>query len=419
MLRVPRRRRGALLLGGPKPLGAMMLTRKTFRYRVYPTITQERRLGAWNHALRFLWNLANEHRLLGMSMSKRRYPTAFDQMGDLKELRAMLPWLADVPRCVANHLLVGLDMAWQRCFKRLSNAPRWKRKNQDLSLTAPSPRAHLDGSVLYFPKLGNLRAVIHRPIEGKPKTCTLKRDGDQWFASIVCEIEIPDPVPRATPVVAVDLGITNMLADSDGKLTANPKFYERTMKRLARAQRTVSRRKKGSKNREKAKLRVMRLHRKVRRQREHFLHVESSRLAKSHGVVVIEKLNVAGMIQGSLSRSIANAGWSRFAEMLRYKLTWSGGTLIEVPAHYSSQTCSSCEHVDALSRRGERFCCTSCGYVDHADLNAAKVLKTRANRSGLPVEGTVPETARRSRKAKIGLRVPRRPTSQNPAIERG
>ena len=165
------------------------------------------------------------------------------------------------------------------------------------------------------------------------------------------------------------------------------------MGRIARAQRVVVRRKKGSRNREKAKLRVMRLHRKVRRQREHFLHVESSRLAKSHGVVVIEKLNVAGMLRGRLSRSIANAGWSRFAEMLRYKLTWSGGRLIEVPAAYSSQTCSACKRVDALSRCGVRFCCTGCGYVDHADLNAAKVLKTRANRSGLPVEGTVLEAA--------------------------
>jgi putative transposase len=387
-----------------------VLIYKGFRYRIYPTPAQETRLVAWENALRFLWNLANEHRLLGMSMSKKRYPTAFDQINTLKELRAELPWLADVPRDVAAQLLIELDQAWQRCFKRLAWAPRWKRKGQDfLGLTEAHPKSwRLNGSVLQFPKLGNLHAITHRPLEGKPKTCTLKRDGDQWFASIMCEITFPDPVPRTAPVVAIDRGITYTLANSDGKLTPNPKFYEHTMKRFAHAQRIVSRRKKGSKNREKAKLRVMRLHRKVRRQREHFLHVESSRLAKNHGVVVIEKLNVAGMIRSQLGRSIVDAGWSRFAVMLRYKLEWSGGTLVEVPAQYSSQTCSTCGHVDARSRRGERFCCTSCGYVDHADLNAAKVLKTRANRSGLPGEGTVPETARRTRKAKMTLRVPRR-----------
>jgi putative transposase len=154
----------------------------------------------------------------------------------------------------------------------------------------------------------------------------------------------------------------------------------------------------------------------VRRQREHVLHVESSRLAKSHGVVVIEKLNVEGMIQGHLSRSIADAGWSRFAEMLRYKLAWSGGTLVEVPAAYSSQTCSACGHVDAASRHGERFFCTGCGYADHADLNAAKVLKTRANRSGLPVDGIPPEGTGRTRKVKVSLRVPRRSSSQSPVF---
>jgi putative transposase len=387
-----------------------MLTYKSFRYRVYPTPAQEARLIRWENALRFLWNLAHEHRLLGLAMSKKRYPTALDQMHGLTELRAELPWLADVPRHVAAQILIELDKAWQLCFRRRKRAPRWKRKGQDpLSFTEADPKTwRLNGAVLRFPKLGNLRAVIHRPLEGKPKTCTLKRDGDQWFASIVCEIEVPVPSPRTMPIIAIDRGIANVLADSDGKLTANPKFYEHAMKRLACAERIVSRRKKGSKNREKAKLRVMRLHRKVRRQRGHFLHVESSRYAKSHGVVVIENLNVAGMVRGRQARSIVDAGWSRFAYYLSYKLTWSGGTLVEVPAQYSSQTCFVCGHVDALSRRGERFCCTGCGHVDHADLNAAKVLKTRANRPGLPVEGTVPEAAQRSRKAKVTLRVPRR-----------
>jgi putative transposase len=387
-----------------------MLTRKSFRYRVYPTPAQEARLAVWESSLRFLWNLANEQRFLGLSMSRKRYPTAFDQINQLTELRRDLPWLSDVPRNVASQLLVELDKSWQRCFKRLSRTPRWKRKGRDfLGLTEPHPKIwRLDANVLRFPKLGNLRAIVHRPLEGTPKTCTLRREGDQWFASILCEIEAPAPVLRTVPVVAIDRGITWMLAASDGKLTANPRFYEQTMKRLAHAQRIVSRRKKGSKNREKAKLRVTRLHRKIRRQREHFLHVESSRLAKSNGIVVIEKLNVAGMIRGPLARSIADAGWSKFAKMLRYKLEWLGGSLVEVPAQYSSQTCSMCGRVDALSRRGESFCCTNCGYIDHADLNAAKVLKTRANHSGLLGEGTALEAARRTKKVKIELRVPRR-----------
>ena len=388
---------------------------KGFRFRVYPTEQQVARLAAWEGALRFLWNLALEQRRIGLSRcgKDKRYPTAFDQINELTDLRAELPWLADVPRNVCSALLVELDKAWQRCFKRLGRQPRWKRKGRDfLAFTEPHPKVwRLDGNVLRFPKLGNLRAVVHRPLEGKPKTCTLRREGDQWFASAICEIGIADPTPRVEPVVAIDRGITNLLADSDGRLIVNPAHLEKTLARLARAQRTVSRRKKGSKNREKAKVRVMRLHRKVRRQRDHVLHELSSAYSKSHGTVVVEKLNVAGMVKNhNLARGIAGAGWFRFAEMLRYKLAWSGGTLVEVPAAYSSQTCSACGVVDAGSRHGERFCCTGCGYVDHADLNAAKILKARCEslRTQLPVEGSGSSRAQRSRKLKTKLRVPRR-----------
>ena len=392
-------------------------TSKAFRYRLYPTPAQVTRVDAWEGALRFLWNLALEQRRLGYARSRdeRVYPTAFDQINELTELRAALPWLADVPRNVCSQLLVELDRAWQRCFAKLARAPRWKRRGRNvLGFTEPHPKAwRVDGSNVRFPKLGTLRTVMHRPLEGKPKTCTLKRDGDQWFVSIVCELDVAEPAPREGPIVAIDRGIANFGATSDGAMITNPRNLEASLKRLAHAQRTVSRRKKGSKNREKAKVRVARIHRKVRRQRDHFLHVQSAQLAKSHSVVVLENLNVAGMIRGRCARSIADAGWSRFADMLRYKLAWSGGTLVEVPAAYSSQMCSACGCVDAESRRSQAvFRCTSCGYRDHADLNAAKILLARAIRSGLPVEGSLKLGALRNRK-RVGLRVPRRPSESS------
>lgn len=396
-----------------------MVVRKGFRYRVYPDDAQVARMARWEGALRFLWNLAHEQRLMGLARTDKQYPTAFDQINELTDLRAELPWLADVPRNVCAQLLVELDKAWQRCFKKLARKPRWKRKGRDfLSLTEPHAKVwRLDGSALRFPKVGSIQIVLHRPLEGKPKSCTIRREGDQWFASVLCELEAAEPAPRTEPVIALDRGITHLFATSDGRLAENPKPLQRILKRLAHAQRVVSRRKKGSSNREKAKVRVMRLHRKVRRQREHNLHVESARLSKNHGVVVIEKLNVAGMIRSNLARSIADAGWSTFASMLRYKLAWSGGTLVEVPAAYSSQTCAECGCIDADSRHGERFCCTGCGHVAHADLNAAKVLKARYEslRTQLPVEASgLPGL--RSRKVKTVLRVPRRSISQSSGL---
>ena len=390
----------------------LVLRHKAFRFRVYPTPRQEARLRSWENTLRSLWNLAHEQRLMGYGRSKseRRYPTAFDQINELTALRAEFPWFADVPRNVCAQLLVELDKAWQRCFTKLARTPRWKRKGHDEpGLCEPHPKAwRIDGHVLRFPKLGPMRIVAHLALEGVPKTCTLKRDGDQWFASVACEISVADPPPRTEPVIALDRGVVNIVADSDGRILKNPRFYEHAMRRLARAQRVVSRRKKGSRNREKAKARVMRLSRKVRRQRDHVLHGISSTYAKSHGTVVVEALRTKDMIRvgGGLARSIGAVGWGRLIEQLRYKLAWSGGSLIEVNPAYSSQTCSACGHVAAESRCSQAsFVCVACGLVEHADVNAARVLKSRANRSALLGEGTVPEAAQRTKKR---LRVVRR-----------
>lgn len=402
-----------------------MQIRKGFRYRIYPHAEQVERLLEWESALRFLWNLALEQRRQGLARPRdeRRFYTAFDQIYELAALRAELPWLADVPRNVCAQLLVELDKAWQRCFSKLARPPRFKRKGRDLlGLCEPHPKVwRLDGRTLRFPKVGNLRTVLHRPLEGKPKTCTIRREGDQWFASIVCEIEVAPPTPRTEPVIAIDRGVVNLVADSDGNIVEAPRFYAHSMNRLARAQRTVSRRKKGSKNKEKAKARVARLHRKVSRQREHVVQNLSATYAQSHGTVVVEKLQIRNMTRSArgtleepgaqvqakagLNRGVLDAGWGRLVECLRYKLEWAGGQLVEVPAHYSSQTCHQCGCVDAANRRSQaEFCCAGCGLSMHADLNAALVLKDRANRSAQPVEGSALAT-RRSRKR---LNVPRR-----------
>ena len=395
---------------------------KAFRFRVYPDARQVERLRAWQSALRFLWNIALEQRRMGLARcgDDKRYPTAFDQNSELTALRAELPWLADVPRNVCTQLLVELDKAWQRCFAKLARAPRWKRKGLDaLGLCEPHPKTwRLDGSQIRFPKLGNLRAVVHREPFGKPKTCTLREEAGQWFASLVYETEVAEPAPRTTPVIALDRGVVNVIADSDGNIVENPRYLDAAATRLARAQRSVSRKKKGSKNRGKAKCRVAVLHRKVRRQREHMLHNISARLSKSHAIVVVEKLQIGNMVKASsgLARSILGAGWGRLVEQLKYKTAALGGAVVEVPAAYSSQTCNACGHVAAESRRAQAvFECVGCGVREHADINAAKVLlqrfEHRANRSVLPGEASgLPGPRPRKR-----LRTPRR-ASESSAI---
>ena len=374
-----------------------MIIYRATRYRIYPTAEQEARLRRWQDALRFLWNLAHEQRLMGLARPKdeRRFVKYIDQQAELTQLRAELPWLAEVPCCACQGILRELDKAWERAFKSISQQPRWKRKSRrGCSIVASVPSFRVDSDRITFPKLGAVPAVIHRELRGKAKTIRLVRDVDQWFAIVSTEIEAATPAPSSLPPVGIDRGVVNILADSTGRLVENPQYLNRMAARIARAQRSAARKKGGSKNRYKAIDKVARLHRKVRRQRDHLLQAESKRYAKSHGVVVLEKLNLQAMTasakgtiddpgtnvsqKAGLNRAIRHAAWGCFADLLRYKLTEHGGIIIEVMASYSSQTCSACGSVDAENRRSRSdFACTVCGHREDADVNAAKVILSR------------------------------------------
>lgn len=414
--------------------GGGVLLIRSYRYRVYPTPEQAERLRQWDGALRFLWNVAHEQREHAgrRARADRRAPTAFDQINELTALRAELAWLADLPRDVSAQVLVELDLAWQRYFKGVADRPRFKRKGRDASPIVAPQHFRVEGEGrggrVVFPKLGALRAVIHRPLGGNAKRCALVRDGDAWFASVACEVEIPDAPPSRKPPVAIDRGVALLLADSDGGTLANPRHAEKLRARIARAQRAAARRQKGSKNQQKARARVATLQRTVRRQRAHVLHVASKHYAQSHGVVILEALRVRGMTASAsgtaeepganvaqkrgLNRAIAGAGWGMFAEMLRYKVVPEGGRVLEVPPQYSSQTCSACGAVDAASRTSQAvFACTSCGHRENADVNAAKVLLARGL-AVLAVEATATVCGglANGRPAKQKLRVARRGT---------
>ncbi len=389
---------------------------------------------AWEHALRWLWNSAHAERLVKLE-SGYAQPTAFDQINDLTALRAGIPWLADVPRNVCAQALVELDRAWQRGFAKIAQMPRFKRKahGDRAPMVEPSVCFRVEGrgrqGTVVFPKLGAVRAVIHRPVTGKAKTCAIVREGDQWFACVSCEVEIADPLPSTKPPIALDVGVVHLVADSDGGFVENPHHAEKLQPRIRRAQRVVSRRQKGSKNQQKARAKVSRLQRRVRRQREHVLHVASKKYTKSHGVLLVEDLKIQSMTtsargtieapgthvaqKSGLNRAILGAGWGRFVAMLTYKVIPDGGTVLRRPAAYSSQECAACHHIDAASRvsRG-LFVCTACGHTKHADTNASQVILSRWERE-TAVEPTVAVcggTAARERPVKQKLRVVRRGT---------
>jgi putative transposase len=241
---------------------------------------------------------------------------------------------------------------------------------------------------------------MHRPLpEGKRGTATITRDVDAWYVSIVVEVaDTLTPEARAKqaakPAVGIDRGVANLLADTNDTLVEQPAFLAKGAATVARLSRQVAKKEKGSRNKEKAKVKLARAHRKVRRQRENLLRTHAHRYAKNHGGVVLEDLRVGQMTRSAsgtaeepgtrvaqkrgLNRSILAMGWGLFLQYLIQKCGQYGTRLVLVNAAYSSQECARCHRVDAASRVTQaRFCCVACGHEDHADLNAAKVILSR------------------------------------------
>ena len=366
--------------------------------------------------------------------SECKLPTAIDQIYGLTTLRKQLPWLAEVPRNVCAQAIVELDKAWQRGFSKLAQMPQFKRvvRGERAPLIEPHPKVfRVQGSgrygIVVFPKLGNVRTVIHRDIEGTAKTCAIVRDGEQWFVAISCAIEIANPTPSTKPAVAIDRGVVNLIADSNGRLVEGRRPMEVLRERVAKAQRRAAKKTKGSKNQKKARTKVAQLQRKARLQREAVLHSESKHYTKNHGVVIVEQLDIRNMTKSAsgtieepgtnvaqkrgLNRSILDAGWGKFVNMLRYKAEREGVKVIEVRAAYSSQTCAVCDNVNALNRKSQsEFECVACGHKANADVNAARVLLSRGMHGDEVCGGDV-----MTRPTKQKLRVVRRATRADSA----
>ncbi len=330
--------------------------------------------------MRFLWNLGLEQWYLWLqrarnSDGKRKYPSVGSQCKELTALRAENIWLANLPRNASEEIFWRLEAAWAKCFNKKAARPKFKQKESAIAICEAHSRAFsVRNGKLIFPKINEILAVVDRPLEGKPKQATIKRDIDQWYVYIVCEILI-DILPRkSTAIVGIDRGIINIAADSDNNIIQNPKFLRRSLNKLARAQRSLDRKISGSNNKRKQKLRVGKIHRKIRNQRKQFLHNISFQYVTNHSVIALENLRIDQMIKagGNIAKGIGDSGWGMLRRMLEYKLNWHGGRLILVPPPYTSQACSKCKHIDKESRVSQsEFCCTKCKFTAHADINAA------------------------------------------------
>ena len=259
-------------------------------------------------------------------------------------------------------------------FEHRAKYPRFKKKHQQQSIRYPQ-RFKFNGNRIYLPKVGWVKIVLHRPLAGTPKNVTvLKTKSGEYYASVQCAMHVEQPIQSNLPAVGIDLGLKHFAVLSTGEKIAHPRYLRQAEKRLARLQRRLSRKQKGSANRRKARIRFARQSETVVRQRQDFLQKLSYRMVTEHGLVKLETLNVKGMVRNhSLAKSISDSGWGMFGRMCEYKAPWHGSVVVRIDRFFpSSKTCHVCGVVyDGLTLADRVWTCEACGTEHDRDGNAA------------------------------------------------
>jgi len=343
-------------------------------------------------ASRRLWNDALAHRK--MRWENERKSTSYNlQASILTFEREQDVSLGELYSQAGQDVLRRLDKAFKSFFANRARHPRFKKFSQVGSFTYPQA---YNGSVkpdavrkrLFISKIGNVRVIFHRPLpkDARLKTCTLTREADgKWFASIVFEEVVPlqnvetMSISAKTPV-GFDLGLLSLITTSDGEKVEHPRFLRKAEKRLQQA---LSRTKKGSKNRLKARQRVASQHARVKRQRLDFNQKLSTRLVKRHNFLAFENLKIKNMLRNhKLAKSISDASWGQLVTLTERKALGVGSRVVWVPAAYSTQECFHCGALNKISLDTREVVC-GCGLNLLRDLNAANVVLKR----GLAIAG--------------------------------
>ncbi|MEW5424596.1 RNA-guided endonuclease InsQ/TnpB family protein [Amorphus sp. 3PC139-8] len=376
-------------------------------YRLYPTPAQAAAMARIAGACRFVHNLALEQRRDWWRPGRR---FSFGQQArELTALRRQVDWLRDCPVHALQNALRDVDRAFQAFFAGRAGYPQFRSKGGRDSFRESDPacftvrRTGRHSGMVRIPKVGWVRFRGWYAIPGELRSLTVSRRAGVWSAAIQWRREVVEPAPSSLPPLGLDMGVAVAVATSDGRLIEGPRAYAAARKRLAVLQRAVARKKKGSANRRKAVAKVARLHARIANIRRDWIHKQTTAIAESQGVVVVEALRVRSMsasargtveepgrnvrAKAGLNRSILDGGWFAFRAALAYKLPARGGHLVAIEPAFTSQTCSACGAVDRASRRARAvFACTACGHTDHADVNAANTI-LRQGLSSMPVEG--------------------------------
>jgi putative transposase len=317
-----------------------------------------------------------------------------------------VPWMYEVSKCAPQEAIRAVDRAFDGFFRRCKEGakekgfPKFKSKKKGPGSFTLKESIHVSVSRIQLPRLGHikLKEKNYLPLDGREDikilSATVSEKAGKWYVSLKVEQEIPDPIPVKEPHVAgVDVGLKDLATTSDGEVFENPKAYVKVQKRLRFLQKEMDRKQKGGKNREKARAKVEKLHQKIVNIRRDNQHKASTAIVKSADVIVIESLNVKGMLKNRhLSKAVTDAGMSEFLRQIEYKAKWAGKQVIKADMWYpSSKTCSSpgCGFINKdLKLKDRSWVCPECGVKHDREFNASFNLKSLAGSS--PVSACCP-----------------------------
>ena len=358
-----------------------MREKRAYRYRCYPTPVQAAVLARTFGCARFVYNWALRLRTDAYYERHERlsYVDLSTALTDLKRQDRTV-WLTEVSSVPTQQALRHLETAFRNFFAGRAKYPTFRKKRGRQSATYASTAFRWDAEQRDL-TLAKMDAPLHvhwsRPLPNgaTPTTVTVSRDtAGRYFVSILVEEDIA-PLPATMGQVGIDLGLHDVVVLDSGEKVGNPRFFQADEKRLAKAQRRLSKKKLGSKNRDKSRRKVARIHARIADRRRDFTHKLSTRIIRENQTICIESLHVKAMAKHpTLAKAIHDVGWGEFVRQLEYKADWYGRTLVKIDRWYpSSKRCYACGHVlDALSLDIRHWTCPACGVVHDRDVNAAK-----------------------------------------------